>query len=50
MIIYLCIKYESNTLMFSKDITETIFQHRKRAITPKIIFGFYSKSNSTYIL
>ena len=49
MIIYLCIKYESKTLMFSKDI-ETIFQHWKRAITPKIICGFYPKSNLTYIL
>ena len=28
MIIYLCIKYESNTLMFSKDIKQKLFfQH-----------------------
>ena len=26
MIIYLCVKFEFNTLMFSKDQTETIFQ------------------------
>ena len=105
MIIYLCIKFESNTPIFSKDIKwkpffnyfsifikghnsknnwwiftlnrtwpifynymlvyniwiqytnlfksygpETIFQSRKRAITPKIIDGFYSKSSLTYIL
>ena len=50
MIIYLCVKYEFNTLVFKRYQTETIFQHWKRAVTPKIIGGFYPKSNFTYIL
>ena len=53
MIIYLCIKFESNTLIFSKDMerkpffTVENFSKLKRAITPKIIGGFYPKSNLT---
>ena len=51
MIIYLCIKYESNTLVFSKDIKRKLFFQRwKKAVTQKIIGGFYPKSNLTYIL
>ena len=56
MIIYLCIKFESNTLIFSKDIERNpffkveTFQSWKRAITPKTIDGFYPKANLTYIL
>ena len=38
------------TNLFKSYGTETIFQSWKRAITPKIINGFYSKSNLTYIL
>ena len=49
MIIYLYIKFESNTLMFSKDIKWKLFFNVKRAVTPKIIGEFYSKSNITYI-
>ena len=52
MIIYLCMKCESNTLIFSKDIerkpffkAKPFFKVEKRAITPKIIGGFYPKSN-----
>ena len=50
MIIYLCVKFEFNTLTFSKDIKLKLFQHWKRAVTPNIIGGFYPKSNFTYIL
>ena len=56
MIIYLCTKFESNTPILSKAITlkpffkVEIFSKLKRAITPKIIGGFYPKSNSNYIL
>ena len=50
MIIYLCVKFEFNTLMFSKDIKLKFFQRWKRAVTPNIIGGFYPKSNLTYIL
>ena len=38
------------TNLFKSYGPETIFQSRKRAITPKIIDGFYSKSCLTYIL
>ena len=38
------------TNLFKSYRTETIFQSRKRAITPKKIDGFYSKSDLTYIL
>ena len=38
------------TNLFKSYGTETIFQRWKRAITPKIIDRFYSKSNLTYIL
>ena len=47
MIIYLCIKFESNTLIFSKISNGNIFQSWKRAVTPKIIGRFYPKSNLT---
>ena len=51
IIIYLYVKYEFNTLMFSKDIKmKLFFKVKKRAITPNIIGGFYHKSNLTYIL
>ena len=51
IIIYLCIKYESNTLIFSKVIEQKpFFKVEKGPITPKIIDGFYPKSNLTYIL
>ena len=43
-IIYLCIKYESSTLMFSKDIKRKLFFNiEKRVITPKTIDGFCPK-------
>ena len=46
MIIYLCIKYESNTLMFSEDIKwKLFFNVEKGPQLPKIIGGFYPKSN-----
>ena len=42
MIINLCMKYESNTPMYSKDITQKpFFIRRSRAITLIIIGGFY---------
>ena len=56
MIIYLCTKFQSNTPTLSKDIARKPFfkvenfSKLKRAITPKIIGGFYPKSNLTYIL
>ena len=51
MILYLCINFESNTLIFSKDIEmETIFQSWKRARTSIIIGGFYPKLKLTCIL
>ena len=41
MTIYLCMKYESNTPMYSKDIArKTFFIRRSRAITLTIIGGF----------
>ena len=79
MIIHLCIKFQSNISILSKDITQKpkvlrmgrtdgtdirtdsgntiwkpffkveIFSKLKRAITPKIIGGFYPKSNFAYI-
>ena len=48
MIIYLCIKFESNTLIFSKDTEPKPFfkvESRERAITPKIIGGFYPNNS-----
>ena len=56
MIIYQCTKFESNTPILSKDIVRKPFfkvenfSKLKRAITPKIIGGFYPKSNLAYIL
>ena len=50
MIIYLCVKFEFNTLMFSKDIKLKLFSTLKKGCTPNIIGGFYPKSNLTYIL
>ena len=50
MIIYLCVKFEFNTLMFSKDIKLKLFSMLQRAVTPNIIGGFYPKPNLTYIL
>ena len=56
MIIYLCTKFQSNTQILSKDIAgkqffkAENFSKLKRAITPKIIDGFYHKSNLAYIL
>ena len=42
MIIYLCMKYESISPMYSKDITrKPFFVPRSRAITLMIIGGFY---------
>ena len=54
MIIYLCIKFQSNTPILSKDIARKPFfkvenfSKLKRALTPKIIGGFYLKSSLTY--
>ena len=56
MIIYLCTKFQSNTPILSKDIPQKPFfkvenfSKLKRAVTPKIIGGFYPKSNLAYIL
>ena len=51
MIIYLCMKYESNTPMYSKDIArKPFFIRRSRAITLIIIGGFYPLLNLTCIL
>ena len=53
MIIYLCINNESNTLMFKRHQTETIFQlfsMLKKGHNSKLIGEFYPKSSSTYIL
>ena len=47
MIIYLCIKFESNTLIFSKDIERKPFFKLKKSHNSKIIGGFYPKSNLT---
>ena len=42
MTIYLCMKYESNTPMYSKDIAgKPFFIRRSRAITLIIVGGFY---------
>ena len=44
-------KYESNTLIFSKDIErKPFYKVEKGAITPIIIGGFYPQSNLTYVL
>ena len=44
------IKY-TNLFIFSKVIErKPFFKVEKKAITPKIIGGFYPKSNLTYIL
>ena len=56
MIIYLCTEFQSNIPILSKDIARKPFfkvenfSKLKRAITPKIIGGFYPKSNLAYIL
>ena len=47
MIIYLCTKYESNTLIFKKENERKPFS--TTAITPIILDGFYSTSNLTCI-
>ena len=48
IIINLCIKFESNIPMYSKDITrKPFFVWRLRAITLIIIGGFYPESNLT---
>ena len=52
IIICLCIKYESNTLIFSKVMARKPFFKVEKGtyiISPKIIDGFYSKLNLTYI-
>ena len=50
MIIYLCIKYESNTPIFSKNIErKTFFEDEKGAVTPIVMGGFYPKLNLTPI-
>ena len=42
MIIYMCVKHESNSPMYSKDIArKPFFVPRSRAITLIIIGGFY---------
>ena len=42
MIIYLCMKYESNTPMYSKDIAQKpFFVQRSKAITLIITCGIY---------
>ena len=51
MIIYLCMKYESNTPMYSKDIAwKPFFIRGSRAVTFIIIGEFYPLSNLTFIL
>ena len=51
MIIYLCVKHESNSPMYSKDIArKPFFVPRSRAITLIMIDGFYPLSNLTCIL
>ena len=56
MIIYLCTKFQSNTPNLSKDIARKPFfkvekfSKLKRAITPKIIGGFYPKSNDLHFM
>ena len=51
MTIYLCMKYESNTPMYSKDIAQKpFFIWRSRAITLIIIGEFYPLPNLTCIL
>ena len=51
MIIYLCMKYESNTPMYSKDITrKPFFIRTSMTIALIIIGGFYPLSNLNCIL
>ena len=59
MIIYLCLKYESNTLILSKDIEwKPFFVHTDGTMKLKkdhnshntVIGGFYPESNLTYII
>ena len=54
MIIYPCIKFEANTLIFSKDIELKPFLNYFSILikghNSKIIGGFYPKSNLTYVL
>ena len=50
MIIYLCVKYELNTPMFSKDIKLKLFFNVEKGRNSKIISGFYPKSNLTYFI
>ena len=40
MIIYLCIKYDSNTLVFSKDIERKPFSYGKYGCTDMILYGW----------
>ena len=55
MIIYLCIKFESNTLIFSKDIEQkpffNCFSTLIKGRNSKIFGGFYPKcSNDLYFI
>ena len=51
MIIYLCIEYESNKPIFSKDIErKPFFEVEKKGHNSHHIGGFYPKSNLTYLL
>ena len=49
MMIYPCVKYEFNTLMFSKDIKLKLFFNVDKGHNSKNNSGFYPKSNLTYI-
>ena len=49
MIMYLCIKYECNPLMFSKDTKRKLFfKVEKGPLTPNIIGGFYPNRTWLY--
>ena len=48
MIIYQCIKHESNILIFSKDIKWKPFFTVEKGSSPIIIGEFYPKLNLTY--
>ena len=56
MIIYLCTKFQSNIPILLKDIAGKAFfkvenfSKLKRAITPKIIGGFYPKSSDLHFM
>ena len=54
MIIYMCIKFESNKPIFSKDINQKPFFNYFLTLikgrNSNIIGEFYPKSNLTYIL